>query len=283
MALPSSSAQHALELLGSRLRELRVSAGLSGRDLGRLTGWHSSKISKIEYGRQAPSVSDVHAWCLHCGAERLASELTASLHAVEGMFLEWQRLEGGGLRKSNEAEARVWERTKRFRIYSSTVIPGPLQTGPYISAVLQSLQRQRQFPDTDLDETVQVRLDKQKVVHKPGNSFAIVLEESVLRAPIGGAEVMAAQLGYLLEAIALPAVSLGIIPLDSDRSSIWTAEAFWMFDDSRVTVELVSGYLTITQPSEITLYRDAFNRYAEQAAFGAKARALIAAAIAATA
>src|SRR5215218_6921889 len=87
MALPSSSAQHALELLGSRLRELRVSAGLSGRDLGRLTGWHSSKVSKIEYGRQAPTAAELQAWCLHCGAEMLASELTASLHAVEGMFL----------------------------------------------------------------------------------------------------------------------------------------------------------------------------------------------------
>lgn len=257
MVLPSSSAQHALELLGSRLRELRVTAGLSGRELGRLTGWHSSKVSKIEHGRQTPSVTDIQAWCEHCRADRHVGELTASLHAVEGMFLEWQRLEGGGLRKSNEAEARVWERTRRFRIYSSTVIPGPLQTGAYIGAALRSLQRQRQFPGDDIDETVQVRLDKQQVIHKPGNSFAIVLEESVLRAPLGGPEVMAAQLGYLLEAIALPSVSLGIIPLDTDRSSIWSAEAFWMFDDTRVTVELVSGYLTITQPPEIALYSDA--------------------------
>ncbi len=283
MALPSSSAQDALEILGSRLRELRVSAGLSGRELARLASWHSSKVSKVEYGRQTPSVSDIQTWCLHCRAEKAAAELTASLHAVEGMFLEWARLEGAGLRKSNEAEARVWERTKRFRIYSSTLVPGPLQIGPYITAVLRSLQRQRQFPGDDIDETVQVRLAKQQVVHKPGNSFAVLLEEGVLRAPIGGAEVMAAQLGYLLEAIALPSVSLGIIPLDSDRSAIWTAEAFWMFDDSRVTVELISGYLTITQPQEIALYSDAFNRYTEQAVFGAKARALIAEAIGATA
>lgn len=281
MVFASSSAQHALELLGSQLRELRLVAGLSGRELGRLTGWHSSKISKIEHGRQAPTAADLQAWCAHCRADNRVEELIASLHAVEGMFLQWPRLEGGGLRKSNEAEARVWQRAKRFRIYSSTVVPGPLQTGPYIQAALRSLQRQRQFPGDDIDETVQVRLTKQEVIHKPGNSFAIVLEESVLRSPLGGPAVMAAQLGYLLEAIALPAISLGIIPLGADRSLIWSAEAFWMFDDFRVTAELVSGYLTITRPPEIALYSDAFRRFTELAVFGPKARALIASAIAA--
>lgn len=49
------------------MREIRNGARLSGRDLGRMAGWHSSKISKIEHGRQAPSIDDIHAWCGHCG------------------------------------------------------------------------------------------------------------------------------------------------------------------------------------------------------------------------
>jgi transcriptional regulator with XRE-family HTH domain len=283
MGLPSSSAQQALEQLGRRLRELRQHAGFTNRTLARLAGWHESKISKIEYGRQAPSVADIRTTVAHCDGDReLTDELTASLHAVEGMFLEWRRLEGTGLRRPNEAEARIWERTKRFRIYSSTVIPGPVQTGAYIHAVLSSLRQQRGIPGDDLAETVQVRLGKQEIVHRPGCTFSIVIEESVLRSPVGGADTMAAALGHLLGVTTLPSVSIGIIPLDCDRSAIWNAESFWTFDDNRVTVELISGHLTITQPQEIALYELAFHRLSQLAVYGGAARTLIANAIVAT-
>ena len=52
-----------------------------------------------------------------------------------------------------------------------------------------------------------------------------------------------------------------------------------MFDDERVCVELVSGYLTVTQPREIAMYAQVFNELAAQAVYGPDARALIDAAI----
>ena len=77
-------------------------------------------------------------------------------------------------------------------------------------------------------------------------------------------------------------VSLGIIPLGTDRSkSMWPVEAFWMFDEAQVAVELVSAYLTITQPHEIAMYMDVFAGLAAQAVYGPPARKLIADAIAA--
>jgi len=77
----------------------------------------------------------------------------------------------------------------------------------------------------------------------------------------------------------LPAVSLGIIPLGADRSAMWPVEGFWIFDEERVTVELVSGHLTVTEAQEIGLYADAFTRLAGLAAYGAAARSLISSAI----
>src|SRR6266498_1674286 len=64
---PSSAAQEAREALGTRLREIRTEAGLTGRVLAQVAGWHFSKVSKIEHGRQPPSVLDIRAWCKHCG------------------------------------------------------------------------------------------------------------------------------------------------------------------------------------------------------------------------
>jgi hypothetical protein len=52
-------------------------------------------------------------------------------------------------------------------------------------------------------------------------------------------------------------------------------EGFWIFDSAQVNVELVSGHLTITQPSEIRAYADTFATLAEMAVYGPQARALL--------
>jgi transcriptional regulator with XRE-family HTH domain len=278
VASPSSSAQQALEALGARLRDIRTDAGLTGRDLGRLAGWHSSKVSKIEHAKQTPSAEDITAWCAHCRADGLAADLIASLRAAEGMYVEWRRMERTGLRLAQAAVVPLWERTRRFRIYSPVLIPGPVQTRAYIAARLSGLRDRRSLPD-DVDAAVQVRVDKQHVLHQGDHRFAIVLEESVLRYPVGGTETMAGQLGHLLTASTLPSVSLGVVPLGADRSAMWPVEGFWMFDDEQVNVELVSGHLTLTQPREIAMYADVFAQLAEHAVYGAAARTLITAAI----
>jgi transcriptional regulator with XRE-family HTH domain len=278
--LPSSSAQQALEALGTRLREIRQDARLSGRDLARLAGWHSSKISKIEHGKQAPTDDDIRAWCQHGNSVDQAADLIASLRAVEGMWVEWRRMERTGLKLAQESVVPLWERTQRFRIYSSWLIPGPLQTRAYIEALLSSIQARRELPD-DIADAVQIRVDKQHVIHEGDHRFAVVLEESVLRYRIGTTDTMAGQLGHLLVAAALPSVSLGIIPLNADRSALWPVEGFFLYDDEQVNVELVSGHLTITQPREIAMYGDTFAALAGQAVYGAAARGLITSALAA--
>ena len=52
-------------------------------------------------------------------------------------------------------------------------------------------------------------------------------------------------------------------------------EGFWIFDDSRVSVELVSGHLTLTQPQEVAMYARAFAELSKVATYGAAARELI--------
>jgi hypothetical protein len=106
-----------------------------------------------------------------------------------------------------------------------------------------------------------------------------VIEESVLRTVIGGADVMAGQLGHLITIASLPSVSLSIIPMGLERDVMWPAEDFWIFDQAQVNVELISGWLTLTQPREIDMYGKAFNDLTELAVRGAQARALITKAI----
>jgi len=58
-----STVHQAREALGHRLRDLRKDAGLTGRQLALAAGWHNSKVSKIEYGRQTPTEDDIRLWC----------------------------------------------------------------------------------------------------------------------------------------------------------------------------------------------------------------------------
>lgn len=172
----------------------------------------------------------------------------------------------------------LWERTRRFRAYSSWLIPGPLQTPGYIRALLMSIRDRRALPD-DLDAAARIRVEKQRVLYEGARRFAVVLEESTLRHIIGGTETMAGQLGHLLSLATLPNVSLGVIPLSADRTALWPVEDFWIFDDAQVNVELVSAFLTISQPHEVGMYSRTFTTLADSAVYGTPARALITSAI----
>lgn len=128
-------------------------------------------------------------------------------------------------------------------------------------------------PD-DLTAAVASRMERSRVLHQGGHTFAILLEEAVLRYRLGSAEEMAGQLGHLLTASALPAVSLGIIPASAERT-IWPLEAFYLFDNGLVNVETLTAEINVTAPGESQDYIKAFGELAKSAVFGTSARTLI--------
>ena len=269
-----SSAQRARRDLGVRLGEIRKSAGLTARGLAAVCGWHESKVSRIEHGKTAPSVDDVSAWAVACHVTEQTADLLATLESIDGMFVEWRRMERTGLRRAQQSVIPLWERTRWFRTYSSWLIPGAVQTPGYTAAVLRAIAERRQLPD-DVDDAVQVRSERLRLLRERNRRFAVLVEESVLYNVIGDVDVMAGQLGHLLTVHDLPSVSLGIIPMRINRNAVWPVEDFWIFDDSQVNVELISGWLTIRQPGEIAMYADTFARLARLARHGAAARRLL--------
>jgi hypothetical protein len=172
----------------------------------------------------------------------------------------------------------LYERTSAFRVYASRVVPGMLQTRAYTTAVLQAVQRSRGTPDDDVEAAVKARMDRQHMLFSGGRTFALVVEEAVLRGGVCDADAMAGQLGHLIAISTLPAVSLGVIPFRQERLRS-PAEDFYMFDDTHTSVELASGYLQLTQPHEVAMYAKAFAELSRMAVYGPNARAVITAAI----
>ncbi|MBB1244900.1 helix-turn-helix transcriptional regulator [Streptomyces durbertensis] len=271
---PSSSVQAARMAIAGRLREMRLDAGLTSQEVSRRCGWHPAKTSRLEHGKATPSDSDLRTWCSACDLPAEAEDLIAASRTADSMYVEWRRLQRTGLRQLQESRVPLYERTKLFRTYSSHVMPGLLQTPEYATALLKAIATFRGTPD-DVAEAVEARVARSRVTRQARHRFVMLIEESVLRYQIGDPQVMAGQLGHLLTASSWPAVSLGVIPFAAQTRDIWTLEAFTMFDDQRVHVELLAAQVTVTAPSEVELYRRAHAGLMGLAVYGEKARRLI--------
>lgn len=276
-ASPSSSAQAARAVLAARLGELRRDAELTGHELALRCGWSAAKTSRIERARTPPSDSDIRAWCTACGAQDQTADLIAANRQADQMYVHWKKLHRHGMRRAQEEVVPLYEGTRKFRVYCSNVVPGMLQTEAYASALLSTIATFQETPD-DSPEAAASRIERSHVVHEGGHRFALVLEETVLRYRIGSDDTMAGQLGYLLAVMALPNVSLGIVPFTAGRR-VWPLEAFYLFDNRRVSVELLTAAVNISAPGEIAVYAKAFSQLAEIAVYGSAARALVTEAI----
>ena len=211
---PSSSVQRARERLAERLRDIRLDAHLTARALSADAGWHEAKTSRIEAAKQAPSEDDIRVWCRVCGAERSVPDLIAASRSADSMYVEWRRLQPAGMRRDQENRVPVWERTKVLKAYVGTVVPGFLQTPEYATALLSAIRDFHGTPD-DVADAVAVRMQRKQLVRSGNQRYMAVIEEAVLRQVVGDADVMSGQLAYLLEAMALPAVSVGVIPFSA--------------------------------------------------------------------
>ncbi len=249
-----------------------MEASLTGRALARLTGLHYTKISRAENGRQSVTDAEIRAWCTACGASDQVPELIAMARKVESMYRECRQTRAG-MRQLQESSAPLYERTRLFRIYEHTALPGLFHTAEYSMEIMHYWVRFLGLPD-DAEAATAARLARQKVLRSGRRRFVVVLAEQVLRTRLGTPQVMAAQLEHLVEVMRLPNVSVGIIPAMAERYTV-AQVPFWIWDNVRVTVETVSARLEITRPDEIALYATVFDQLRQSAVYGSRAHQLI--------
>ena len=269
----TSAVNEAREALGLRLRELRRDAGLTGRKLAELAGWHESKTSKIEYGRQTPSETDLRAWCAHTDSLDQLPDLVATLRNIEAAYLEWRRVLGTGTRRRQKFSVKLENESSAMRWYEPTIVPGLLQTPEYAAGILRKIISFYDIPD-DLAEGVATRIERQRVLYHGDHRFSFVIAEQVLHTTVDSDPVMIGQLDRLMMAMGLPRVTLGIVPTRAAYEAPAT-NGFIMFDNEMVHVETASAELAINQPREIAQYGRLFARLTELAVYGDPARDLI--------
>ncbi|MFI6685337.1 helix-turn-helix domain-containing protein [Streptomyces sp. NPDC050485] len=274
----STEAQDQREALGARLRVFRRNAGYaSGRSFAAATGFHESKVSRIEHGRQTPSENDLQVWCEVSGQQAQLPDMIAALRHINELWLEWKRQLSDGAAARQQKAIPVYARTKLFRIWHPTLIWGALQTADYAEDTFKQVVSFFEVPD-DIEAARDKRLERQKYLYEGDRSFHVLLAEQALYSNFGGRNVMLAQLEWLLNVMRLSRLSLGFIPRSAPLW-IWPGNSFSMFDDKLVLVETYSAELTVTKPSEIEMYVKAFGLLKRSAVYGDSAKELIRGAI----
>jgi transcriptional regulator with XRE-family HTH domain len=193
--------------LGLELRALREATGMSGEEVAGRLSWSTSKLSRMEIGRNPPSPADLSKLLDFYGTTDQAHREQLAILLREAKRRGWWQIYSDipystfiGL----EAEAVSM-------LTYDQVIPGPFQTEAYARAIIVGTDPVI-APET-LDQRVEVRMTRQVVLTKErAMEVRAVLDETCIRRLVGGKEVMRRQLGRLLELAERPNVIIQVLP-----------------------------------------------------------------------
>lgn len=204
--------------LAAALKDLREKAGLTQEqaiERLRSTGgrWSASKLSRIEHRehgvrpREVEQLLDVYGVTdadarepIMALAERardrrveLASELPEPIRAL----------------------ASIESGLVAMRQYETMLVPGLLQTPDYARSLIEVINLDPIGP-IETERRVAARMARQLILRRPEPPlFHVILDEAILRRPIGRRSVMRDQLRKLTDLAAEPFLTLQILPLDA--------------------------------------------------------------------
>ncbi|MBG0853612.1 helix-turn-helix domain-containing protein [Streptomyces spinoverrucosus] len=267
--------QTAREALGARLRELRTEAGLEGKDLAAQLGWQTSKVSRLQNGKQTPTRADLTAWVHALGRPDVEAELHGLLAGLDmkQRHRSWRRQLAGGHRGRQEIGVKLTDATKGIRGLEVSRIPGLFQTPEYARVIFDGLAEFRGIPPTT-EAAVEARMRRQEALYDPAKTFHFVLCEAALYHRPCPMDVMAEQLDRLYNLVGQRRIELGIIPFGAQLRRT-APHAFWIYDRRLVIVETISEELWLTGDEDIAVYERAWDWLSGSAEYGAPARRLI--------
>jgi transcriptional regulator with XRE-family HTH domain len=194
-------------LLGSHLRRLRESRGITAKEAAASIRASESKISRIELGRNAIREIDVLdlLTLYNVGPEDRERLLTLAEQANKPGW--WHRYHDI-LPDWFQAYVGMEEAARSIRVYEPQFIPGLLQTEEYAAAVFAL----GDFPIEDAERHVVLRKERQRRFREGKLKLWVIVDEASLRRPVAGPEVQIEQLRYLRKQGSTPSLTLQVVP-----------------------------------------------------------------------
>jgi transcriptional regulator with XRE-family HTH domain len=265
------------EGLATRLRALRVQAGLSGKQLADASGWAQSKVSRIENGQQMPSPDDIRAWAGGTGAdEETVRQLLAGREEARIAHATFPRRMRRGQASVQKTYSDLVTGARLVRHLETVYVPGPLQIPDYARRVLTEMISLHDLEIDDVDAAIQERMARAQMLYDPSKQWEFLLAEPVLRWLLPAPAVMRAQLDRLQGVIGLDRIRLGIIPMGVELATTpQNSVQVYVADEPVAVAETYIGE-TWHRGDEAAAYMRAIDRQWADAVEGDDARRLIA-------
>jgi len=256
-------------LLGSQLRHLRESKGITRE----VAGWEirasESKISRMELGRVGFKQRDVADLLSLYGVadeqERAALLALARQANTPGWWHRYSDVLPHWFQSYLGLEAAA----ELIRTYEVQFVPGLLQTPEYARAVV--LLGHDENDVQEIRRRVDLRITRQQVLDRPDPPHLwAVLDEAVVRRPIGGPDVMRAQIARLIEAAQQTNVTLQVVPFRAGgHAGAGGAFTVLRFPDHElpdvVYLEHLTSALYLDKREDVDLYASAMERLCVEA------------------
>ncbi|MDG4801265.1 helix-turn-helix transcriptional regulator [Micromonospora sp. WMMD980] len=267
-------------LLGAQLRRLRESAAVSRESAGWEIRSSESKISRMELGRVGFKERDVADLLTLYGVAAPEDRAALLKLARDANSPGWWHRYGDVLPSWFQSYLGLEAAAALIRTYEVQFVPGLLQTAAYAREVI--LLGHRAAAPAELDRRVDLRMERQGLLRRadPPQLWA-VLDEAVLRRPIGGAAVMREQLDALIEATAAPHVRLQIVPFTAGgHAAASGAFSILRFGDEDlpdiVYIEQLTSAIYLDKRDDLDYYAEAMERLCVEAAPPERTRELLA-------
>jgi transcriptional regulator with XRE-family HTH domain len=260
--------------IASRLRQLQGKT--PGVTFAERAGMRTSKISKLRRGQQLPSEEDIRAWVAAAGADTaVADELINKLGDADQYHSSYaQRLKNGQRELQAEYNELV-EQSDVVRMLERSFIPRLLQTFDYARAIMVGSKNLHKAGD-DVDAATSVRLECQTCLTDGEHRFEFVIDEAVLTRNVATPEIMHAQMQRLLDALYLPDVRIGLLPVRGDFHDA-VRNSFELYGQ----VGMVENYYASDplDDDRLAKYEEVMRDIWQDAVEGERARSLIVAAM----
>jgi transcriptional regulator with XRE-family HTH domain len=251
-------------LLGSQLRKLREAKGVTREEAGHLIRGSESKISRMELGRVSFKERDVSDLLTLYGVEDSKARQAVLDLVVQANEPGWWQRFNDLLPTWFQSYVGLEEAASRIRTYEVQFVPGLLQTKEYARAVVTA--GVAGITQEEIARRVDLRLERQRVLDRDdGPVFWAVIDEAALRRPIGGGEVMKAQLEHLIDLMRQPRITIQVMPFSfGGHSAEGGAFSILRFPDPDlpdvVYVEQLASALYLDKREEVDRYSQVMER-----------------------
>ncbi|WNZ09529.1 helix-turn-helix transcriptional regulator [Streptomyces sp. 11x1] len=266
-------------LLGSHLRRLRESQGITREKAGYSIRSSESKISRMELGRVSFKTRDVEDLLTLYGVTDETERTSLLSLAKEANVAGWWHSYSDVLPSWFPTYVGLEAAAHLIRSYEVQFVHGLLQTEAYAHAVV--VRGMRGASEAEIDKRVALRMERQKyLVSERAPEFHCVLDEAALRRPYGDRDVMRGQFQHLIDISERPNVTIQIMPFSfgghSGESGAFTVLSFPESDLTDVVyLEQLTSALYLDKGEDIAQYERAIKRLQDDSPSPAESRDLL--------